>query len=222
MDLGNMPSSVTFGYSVRASRLLRILLILQNRGRMTTLQLASELEVARRTVLRDLEALEQAGLPIVTSRGNAGGVELAFNYRSRFVGLDAQEAEALGVILGMPKTALAQLGIQPAAHRACEKLLGSLPDAVRQRVLEAQQRFRFSSPSVTSPDPRVAALAEATRGSFIVRLNAHSSSPRTIHPIALQCGAGGWAVVDEHNSARPIPQRLWGDIKISARRFAMT
>ena len=81
---------------MRASRLLRILLTLQNRGRMTTLQLSNELEVARRTVMRDIDALGEAGLPIVVHRGSAGGVELGFNYRSRFVGLDAHEAEALG------------------------------------------------------------------------------------------------------------------------------
>lgn len=207
---------------MRASRLLRILLILQNRGRVTSLQLAGELEVARRTVLRDLEALAEAGLPIVTHRGNAGGVELGFNYRSRFVGLDAAEAEALGVILAMPKTALAALGIRSAAHRACDKLVESLPNAVRQRVYEAQRRFQFSDPSGASPDPRVAALAEATRHSLIVRLTAHSASPRTIHPIALRCGPDGWAVVDGQDSTRPIPEGQWGDINISARRFATT
>jgi predicted DNA-binding transcriptional regulator YafY len=204
---------------MRASRLLRILLILQNRGRVTTLQLAGELEVARRTVLRDLEALAEAGLPLVTYRGNAGGVELGFSYRSRFVGLDAQEAEALGVILGMPHSALAELGIRPAAQRACDKLVESLPDAVRRRVHDAQRRFQFSAPAIAAPDPRVAALADATRRSLIVRLNALSASPTTIHPIALRCGPAGWAVVDAHDSMRSIPDSLWGDVNISARRF---
>jgi predicted DNA-binding transcriptional regulator YafY len=125
---------------MRASRLLRILLILQNRGRVTTLQLAGELEVARRTVLRDLDALAEAGLPIVTHRGNAGGVELGFNYRSRFVSLDAEEAEALGVILGMPKSALAELGMRAAAHRACDKLVESLGESSNQ-LLETLEEW---------------------------------------------------------------------------------
>jgi predicted DNA-binding transcriptional regulator YafY len=206
---------------MRASRLLRILLILQNRRRVTTLQLADELEVARRTVLRDLDALAEAGLPIVTHRGNTGGVELGFNYRSRFVGLAADEAEALGVILGMPNPALAALGIQSAAHRACDKLVESLPNAVRQRVQESQRRFQFSAPAM-APDSRVAALAEATRKSTIVRLNAHSANPRTIHPIAMHRGPDGWAVVDAHDAKHPIPEGLWGHVNISARRFAST
>jgi len=205
---------------MRASRLLRILLILQNRGRVTTLQLAGELEVARRTVLRDLDALAEAGLPIVTHRGNDGGVELGFNYRSRLVGLDADEAEALGVLLGMPKHRLAELGIQAAAHRACDKLLESLPDQVRQRVLQAQRRFQFEPAVATAADPRVAALADATRKSAIVRLHFGASTPRTIHPIALLLGPEGWAVVDELDASRPIPECSWGDVNVSARRFA--
>ncbi len=64
---------------MRASRLLRILLLLQNRGRHTSAQLAAELEVARRTILRDVDALTEAGLPIIVYQGNQGGIELGFN-----------------------------------------------------------------------------------------------------------------------------------------------
>ena len=49
---------------MRASRLLQILLLLQNRGRLTAGQLARELEVDRRTILRDVDALNEAGLPV--------------------------------------------------------------------------------------------------------------------------------------------------------------
>ncbi|MGE3178066.1 MAG: HTH domain-containing protein, partial [Vicinamibacterales bacterium] len=61
---------------MRASRLLQILLLLQNRGRLTSAALARELEVARRTILRDVDALTEAGLPIVVHQGNRGGIEL--------------------------------------------------------------------------------------------------------------------------------------------------
>jgi predicted DNA-binding transcriptional regulator YafY len=74
---------------MRASRLLRLLLLLQNRGRLTCATLARELEVTRRTVLRDVDALTEAGLPIIVLRGPQGGIELGFNYRTRLVGLAA-------------------------------------------------------------------------------------------------------------------------------------
>jgi predicted DNA-binding transcriptional regulator YafY len=206
---------------MRASRLLRILLILQNRGRVTSLQLATELEVARRTVLRDIDALAEAGLPIVVHRGNSGGVELGFNYRTRLVGLDASEAEALGVILALPKSRLTDLGMKSAAYRAADKLVESFPETVRQRVLQAQRRFQFGADTTTPEDPRVAAFAGAIRNSAIARINAKSANPRTVHPIALTFGPRGWALVDALDEKHPIPNKQWGDINVSARSFAV-
>lgn len=72
---------------MRAARLLQLLLLLQNRGRLTSAQLASELEVSCRTILRDVDAMTEAGLPIIVYQGNQGGIELGFNYRTRLTGL---------------------------------------------------------------------------------------------------------------------------------------
>jgi predicted DNA-binding transcriptional regulator YafY len=63
-------------WPVRASRLVGLLGLLQARGRMTAGQLASELEVSERTILRDIEALGAAGIPVYAVRGSHGGFEL--------------------------------------------------------------------------------------------------------------------------------------------------
>ena len=69
-------------WPVRASRLVGLLGLLQARGRMTAAQLAAELEVSPRTVLRDIEALSAAGIPVYAVRGSQGGFELIDGFRS--------------------------------------------------------------------------------------------------------------------------------------------
>ena len=205
---------------MRGSRLLRILLALQNRGRLTSAQLATEFEVARRTIMRDIDALGEAGLPIVVHRGNRGGIEFGCDYRSRFVGLSAEEAEALGLLLAFPHPALAQLQLTTVVHSIRDKLVESMPELVRNQIRQAQRRFQFSAIPPPATDVRIAALAAAIRDSAITRIQSKSRAPKTIHPIALQFGPVEWTVIDGRDPETPIPGSLVGDIYISAERFS--
>ena len=205
---------------MRASRLLLELLLLQNRGRMTADELAGELGVSRRTVLRDIDALGEAGLPVIIHRGSRGGFELGFNHRTRLTGLASDEAEALGVLLAAPVPELAELGLADAAARARSKLGESLPDPVRATVRRSQDRVCFVGGGA-APDShrRVRALAGAIRGRRVVRLDARSRSPVVVHPVRLLRSPDEWAVADERTPDAVVPQRSWGTVNVSALGF---
>ncbi|WP_032505718.1 HTH domain-containing protein [Cutibacterium acnes] len=52
--------------AMKSSRLLSILLLLQTHERMTSQELTRRFEISPRTILRDVEALPVAGVPIHT------------------------------------------------------------------------------------------------------------------------------------------------------------
>ena len=116
---------------MRADRLLSLLMFLQNRGRTTTDRLAKELEVSRRTIIRDLYALRVAGFPVYTERGQCGGVYLHEDFRVRLTDLTQGELAAL-FTFSVPAP-LADLGMGETAKGALLKLAAALPQA-RQDV----------------------------------------------------------------------------------------
>src|SRR5689334_2606173 len=117
---------------MRASRLLSLLLLLQNRGRMTAAALATELEVILRTVYRDVESLIAAGVPVYGEPGREGGYRLLDGYRTQLTGLSATEAQAL-VLAGLPEAAAA-LGLSQALAAAQLKLHAATPGPHRDRT----------------------------------------------------------------------------------------
>ena len=61
---------------MKTSRLFHIIHRLLRDGRTTAPVLAEELEVSVRTIYRDIEALCEAGVPVITEQGKGGGLSL--------------------------------------------------------------------------------------------------------------------------------------------------
>ena len=66
---------------MKIDRLLGILTILLQKDRITAPELAARFEVNRRTIGRDIDALCQAGIPVVTYQGAGGGISIMEGFR---------------------------------------------------------------------------------------------------------------------------------------------
>lgn len=203
---------------MRAARLLRIMLLLQNRGSLTSTQLAQDLEVTARTILRDVDAMTEAGLPIIVHQGNRGGIELGFNYRTRLTGLAQEEADALGLILAAENPMTQTLGLEKSAQAARTKLIESFPDRTRERVSQMMARFTVVADDPID-DPRIRALAQAVRKQTTVRLRFGSATEQLIHPVAMEMRGETWLVHDDLAKTR-IEIGMWGRVNVSAIRFS--
>ena len=80
---------------MKIDRLIGILSILLQRNKITTAELAGKFEVSRRTILRDIESLNRAGIPIVTSQGQGGGISIIENFKIDKTVLSSDEMQSI-------------------------------------------------------------------------------------------------------------------------------
>lgn len=181
---------------------MSLLLLLQNRGRMSASRLAAELGVTARTVYRDVEALAAAGVPIYAEPGPSGGYQLMDGYRTRLTGLTADEAESL-FLTGLPQPA-AELGLGAQVAAAELKLTAALPTPYRDASTRIRQRFHLDAPGwyrEADPVPQLLAAADALWRDQVVEVRYRRWSPRPgvvtrrLHPLGLVLKAGVWYLV---------------------------
>ncbi|WUH96622.1 WYL domain-containing protein [Spirillospora sp. NBC_00431] len=181
---------------MRADRLVSLVLLLRQRGRLSAAALARELEVSTRTVLRDIEALSAAGVPVYAERGRHGGFALMPGFRTDLTGLNHDEALAL-LVAGTRRGAQA-FGLGSALASAMLKVADALPDSYRDAAAGATQRLLIDPETdllarrlVTEEVPD-AVVAEVRRAVFAGRkLRIHYAAKgqdpkwRTVDPIGL-------------------------------------
>jgi hypothetical protein len=165
---------------VRAGRLIGLVSLLQARGRMTARQLAAELEVSERTIVRDIEALISAGIPVYPVRGCQGGFELLAGFRG--------DVPAAGHWPGRPGAGLAagagsrraRVRLSPRGRRLAA-LLGRPADVrVRRNAAAAPGR----------PDWVEASVRIESVGAAVLDMLALGAEVEVLHPAALRAEVG--------------------------------
>ena len=120
----------------RLARVLRVLQLIQGRGRWDTKAIAQEIECSERTVYRDLAVLELAGVPWTYEKESS-------SYRVRpdyqFPILNLTDEELLGQATAASATKAPGLDVNLGAKPASEKLAAKANDKSEQILLEAQR-----------------------------------------------------------------------------------
>jgi len=124
---------------MRANRLVSLVLLLRQRGQLSAATLARELEVSTRTVLRDIEALSAAGVPVYAERGRHGGFALLPGFRTELTGLNHDEAIAL-LAAGSGRGDQV-FGLGSALASAMLKVVDALPESHRDTAAGLAERL---------------------------------------------------------------------------------
>lgn len=187
---------------MRADRLLQLAALLRQHGRLSAAELARRLEVTPRTIVRDIEALSAAGVPVSAERGRAGGYSLVPGFRPEPEALDADEVGALFVAGGAEVAGA--LGMGEQFGRALRKLASGMPARHLDRVGGLLDRIVIDPHGwggATRGHPEaLASVFEAVETGRRLRVGyrprgASDATPRLLDPLGLVLAAGTWYTI---------------------------
>lgn len=118
----------------RVHRLLRLITLIQGSAHLNAAKLADICSTSERNIYRDLKEFEGAGVPISFDK-ETGGYSLRRDFFLRPVDFTLEEAMAL-VLLGREIGQTEQISHAAGAGKAIDKLLATLPSAIRDMVDE--------------------------------------------------------------------------------------
>jgi len=185
----------------RTDRLLAIVLELQGKGRQRAEDLAATFETSKRTIYRDIQALGQAGVPLISVPGH--GYSLMKGYFLPPLSFSTDEATML--LLGsdfMAQNFDAQY--RAAAQLAGRKIAGVLTEKLRDEVHYLQSNIRFivmGGPEQSAEPEMLQQLRRAIIERTIVRFRYHTrhaedgrdaQSTREADPYSLMHISNAW------------------------------
>jgi predicted DNA-binding transcriptional regulator YafY len=187
----------------RTDRLLAIVLKLQARKQVRAEDLADTFEVTKRTIYRDIQALDESGVPIVAIPGQ--GYSLVEGYF--LPPLTFSSDEAIMLLLGNDFVGQHfDAQYRDAAHSASHKIVAVLPDKLRREVEYLESSIRFIALNGSFAPETLQKLRRAIIQHKTVRFGYHAryrdgqsganeTSVREADPYALMHIGGTWVLI---------------------------
>lgn len=191
---------------MRAGRLIAILLWMQNNGKMTSKELAEKLEISERTIIRDMESLSEAGIPVYAERGVHGGWVLSEGYRTNLTGMHADEL--VSVIVGSSSALLSDLGIKSHYEAAIHKILAAAPADISKGAYLMRQKIHIDGAGWHQMEeslPFLSVVQEAVWEERLLQIRYHredSIAERIVNPLGLVAKRNVWYLIGEVNGEK--------------------
>ncbi|HHW38329.1 MAG TPA: YafY family transcriptional regulator [Bacillales bacterium] len=189
----------------KTDRLLAIVIELQRKGILRAEDLASTFETSVRTIYRDIQALSEAGVPVIGAPGL--GYSLMDGYFLPPISFTAEESVALLIGADFIKQRFDDdYGI--SAQTSCEKIEAILPETVRRETSRVRKTIRLlSSGELVSWEKEKEyivmvrrAILEERKISFqylksMPEVDGNRQSFRVVDPYGLVLVQGSWILI---------------------------
>ncbi|MDG5815892.1 YafY family protein [Chitinispirillales bacterium ANBcel5] len=181
---------------MRIDRLLAIVIMFLSRRKVTAQQVAERFDISVRTAYRDIEALNSAGIPIVSCQGSGGGYSLMENYK-----IDRQ----LFTLDDMLSIIAAFKGINATfSHKHFELLIEKIDSLIspenKHRLSKRSEPLVFDmspwGPQDNQLNRCMQELYEAIIKNLLVEFSYYPPfkpvSQRTVEPLTILCKSFSW------------------------------
>ncbi|WP_258098973.1 helix-turn-helix transcriptional regulator [Marinoscillum pacificum] len=180
----------------RISRLTAILTQLQTRRIVTAASLAEKFDVSKRTIYRDIKALEKAGVPVLTEEGK--GYVLMEGYRIPPIMFTEKQANALILAEQLVLQSKDASFVQDYAE-AVDKIKSILKYTVQDKANLLAERTKYNEAlNQERSSSNLSDLQYALTNYFLVKINytnkEGSSTDRLIEPFAI-VNAENWYLI---------------------------
>lgn len=190
----------------KIDRLMAIVMALQQRPE-TAQSLADKLEVSKRTIIRDMQALSEMGVPLYAMPGPAGGYRLMEGYKLPPLHLNSDEA--LVVLFALNATTkIKDTPFNQARFTALDKIRTALPDGVLHEIEPLLERLDFEIPDRNYSLPNLEPIIRSAAESRWVRVHYRSMNRHRwldLLPLRVYTAHGFWyceAYSPEHQEKR--------------------
>ncbi|MCY8724513.1 YafY family protein [Bacillus inaquosorum] len=180
---------------MKLERLLAIVVLLISKKQVQAAELAELFEVSVRTIYRDIDTINRAGIPIVTSQGAGGGIGIMETYRLEREWLKEEELFAIASALQSVSSMC-----EPASHStAYQKIKHLIPEQSAEAFKHQTEKWFIDMTAWGHTEDQKAlrkkisaAIDQLSTISFTYTNASGETLLRETEPYTLVCKAGHW------------------------------